>query len=89
MIFSILAQDVVQLVGEELGIAVKDADPVDPFDLFELLQKIGQPGPAVEVEAVVRHVLRDQDQLADAVCRPALRPRRRPSRSAWSRACRA
>ena len=83
MIFSTVAQHVVQLVGEELGIAVEDADPVDPLDLLELPQQLGQPGPAVEVEAVIGHVLGDQDQLADAVARPALRPRRRPSRSAW------
>ena len=30
-------------------------------------KQLGQPGPAVEVDAVVGHVLGDQDQLADAV----------------------
>ena len=68
MIFLRAAENVVQLVREELRIAVKDAEPVDPLDLFELLEQIGQAGPAVEVETVVSHVLCDQDQLAHAVC---------------------
>ncbi len=67
MIFRGMAQHVVELVGEELGIAVEDANPVEPLDLVELPQQLGQPRPAVEVDAVVGHVLRDQDQLADAV----------------------
>ncbi len=62
-----MAQHSIKLVAEELGIAVKDADPFDAVDLFEGLEQLGQPGPAIEVDPVVGHVLRDQDQLADAV----------------------
>ena len=67
MIFRDAAQNVVKFVGEKLGIAIEDAEPVDPLDLLEFLEQLGQPGPAVKVDAVISHVLCDQDQLAHAV----------------------
>ena len=67
MIFWRRAQRLVQLVGEVVRVVVEDADPVDPLDLVELAEQLGQPGPAVEVDAVIGHVLGDEDQLADAV----------------------
>ena len=60
-------QGLVQLVGEVVRVVVEDADPVDPLDLVELAEQLGEPGPAVEVDAVIGHVLGDEVQLADAV----------------------
>ncbi len=61
------AQDVVQLLGEELRVAIQNPNPVDALDVLELTEQLGQPGPAVEVDAVIGHVLRHEDELADAV----------------------
>ena len=60
-------QGVVQLVGEVVRVVVEDPDPVDPLDLVQLAEQLGQAGAAVEVDPVIGHVLGDEVQLADAV----------------------
>ena len=56
-----------QLVGEVDRVGVEDADPLQPVDLVQLAQQLGQPHPAVQVQAVIGRVLGDDDQLAHAV----------------------
>ncbi len=60
-------QDIIKVVGEVVRVVVEDPDPVEPVDLVELAEQLGQPGPPVQVHAVIGHVLGDQVQLADAV----------------------
>ena len=67
MIFFAAASVVDQLVGEVDRVGVEDANPVDAVDLVELAQQLGEPDPAVEIEAVIGRVLGDEVQLADAV----------------------
>ena len=60
-------QNLVKLVGEVARVIVEDANPVELVNLVQLTEQLGQTRPAVEIDAVIRHVLGDQDQLADAV----------------------
>ncbi len=61
------SQHLVKLFGEVVGVVVEDADPIELFDLIELAEEFGQPGPAVEIDAVIGHILGHQDQLANAI----------------------
>ena len=67
MIRRATGQHLVEFIGEVARVVVEDADPVELFNLVQLAEQFGQPRPAVEIDAVIGHVLRDQDQLADAV----------------------
>jgi hypothetical protein len=62
-----------QLVGDVHWIEVHQANPLDPVDLFQLSQELCQPRFAVQIDAVVGRVLRDDDQLFHAVGRELLR----------------
>ena len=54
------------LVGEAVGIEVKDADPLDALDAVELAQELRQGELAVQVVAVLGHVLGDEVQFLRA-----------------------
>ncbi len=60
-------QRVDELVGDVHRIGVQDAHPFDAVDLIEFAQQLREADFAIEVEAIVRRVLGDDDQLADAV----------------------
>ena len=58
-----------QLRGDLLGIAVEQADPADLPDLRQLTQELRQHLFSIEVRAVDRCLLGDQDQLPHALTR--------------------
>ena len=60
----VVARDLVnQLLVELVGVEVVEPDPFDPLDLAQLAAEPREAPLAVEVGAVARDVLRDDDQL--------------------------
>ncbi len=64
----IVLRDLVdQLVVELIGVEVVEPDPLDALDLRKLLTELRKAAFPVEIGAVARNVLRDDDELPDAV----------------------
>ena len=65
--FSAAGDHVQKLVGDVHRIEVHQADPFQPFDLFEPLEQVVQPRLAIDVHAVEGRVLGHHDQFPGAV----------------------
>ena len=66
-IFRLRGHRLDHLVGEPGGVGVVEPDPFDAVDAAQAAQQLGDHPPAVEVDAVVGRVLRDDHQLPDAL----------------------
>src|SRR6185437_12260907 len=55
--FRRLGQRLDQFVGEVDGIGVEDANPLQPVDVVQLAQQLGEADAAVEIESVICRVL--------------------------------
>ena len=62
----LICDEVDELVVDDLGVEVVQADPADAVDLRQLPQQPRETRPAVEVHAPAGDVLRDDDQLFHA-----------------------
>ena len=71
--FRVGRHDVEQFIADAFGVTVEEADPFDALDFGYSGQEFGQFVLFVEVAAVERGVLRDEDHFFDALCRQGLR----------------
>ena len=71
--FRVGRHDVEQFIADAFGVTVQEADPFDALDFGYSGQEFGQFVLFVEVAAVERGVLGDEDHFFDALCRQGLR----------------
>ena len=69
----LVCQNVDQLLRHFIGIEIMYPDPDQPVDFAEPAQQLRKLPLAVEIETVAAGILRDDDQLLDAVGRKLLR----------------